>query len=136
MCSATINCFISCLDLDSSRHSSVQGESDSEPEGFISSMTSKLGNIFSSDSSDADVSETEDNDEQIDLTLDKPVFLTSRGPVHMSAGSNLSLYWWQWQSLFWDICSHLMLYPWSVYIMLYLVLQDSFRHCCDYLKKF
>ncbi|XP_012945076.2 vacuolar protein sorting-associated protein 13A, partial [Aplysia californica] len=66
-------------------HSSVQGESDSEPEGFISHMTNKLGSIFSSDSSDADVSETDDNDDQVDLALDKPVFLTSKGPVHMSA---------------------------------------------------
>lgn len=49
-------------------------------------MTSKLGSIFSSDSSDADVSETDDNDDGIDLSLDKPVFLTSRGPVHMTAG--------------------------------------------------
>ncbi|BFZ09736.1 hypothetical protein BsWGS_12775 [Bradybaena similaris] len=73
--------------FDSSHHSSVQGESDSEPEGFISNMTSKLGSIFSSDSSDADVSETDDNDDGIDLSLDKPVFLTSRGPVHMTAGS-------------------------------------------------
>ncbi|CAL1544729.1 unnamed protein product [Lymnaea stagnalis] len=52
-------------------------------------MTSKLGSIFSSDSSDADVSENEDNDDGIDMSLDKPVFLTSRGPVHMTAGSAL-----------------------------------------------
>ncbi|KAK0048390.1 vacuolar protein sorting-associated protein 13A, partial [Biomphalaria pfeifferi] len=71
----------------SSHHSSVQGESDSEPEGFISNMTSKLGSIFSSDSSDADVSETEENDDGIDMSLDKPVFLTSRGPVHMTTGT-------------------------------------------------
>ncbi|GFO42660.1 vacuolar protein sorting-associated protein 13a, partial [Plakobranchus ocellatus] len=74
-----------------SHHSSVQGESDSEPDGFISSMTARLGNIFSSNSSsDADVSDTEDddddeNDDGIDMSLDKPVFLTSRGPVHVSA---------------------------------------------------
>ncbi|XP_055887721.1 intermembrane lipid transfer protein VPS13A-like isoform X3 [Biomphalaria glabrata] len=73
--------------FDSSHHSSVQGESDSEPEGFISNMTSKLGSIFSSDSSDADVSETEENDDGIDMSLDKPVFLTSRGPVHMTTGT-------------------------------------------------
>lgn len=55
-------------------------------------MTSKLGSIFSSDSSDADVSETDDNDDGIDLSLDKPVFLTSRGPVHMTAGLIIYIY--------------------------------------------
>ena len=69
-----------------SHHSSVQGESDSEPEGFIHNMTNKLGSIFSSDSSDADISETDDNDDLVDSSLDKPVFLTSRGPVDVSAG--------------------------------------------------
>ena len=70
----------------------MQGESDSEPDGFISSMTAGLGNIFSSNSSsDADVSNTEDeigneNDDGIDMSLDKPVFLTSRGPVHILPG--------------------------------------------------
>ncbi|GFR60474.1 vacuolar protein sorting-associated protein 13C [Elysia marginata] len=54
-------------------------------------MTARLGNIFSSNSSsDADVSDTEDedddeNDDGIDMSLDKPVFLTSRGPVHVAA---------------------------------------------------
>ncbi|KAL5009893.1 hypothetical protein ScPMuIL_012198 [Solemya velum] len=69
-----------------SRHSSIQGESDSEPEGFIYNITNKLGNIFSSDSSDADVSETDDIDDIFDPALDKPVFLTSRGPVHIPLG--------------------------------------------------
>ena len=72
-------------------HSSVQGESDSEPEGYISHMTSRLGSIFSSDSSDADVSDNEDTDDQVDIGLDKPVFLTSKGPVHMTDGSSLLL---------------------------------------------
>ena len=49
-------------------------------------MTSKLGSIFSSDSSDADVSETDENDDQMDPGLDKPVFLTSKGPVHLRSG--------------------------------------------------
>nr|KAG5703288.1 hypothetical protein BaRGS_025530 [Batillaria attramentaria] len=69
-----------------SHHSSVQGESDSEPEGFIHNITNKLGSIFSSDSSDADISETDDNDDIADPALDKPVFITSRGPVDVSAG--------------------------------------------------
>lgn len=49
-------------------------------------MTNKLGSIFSSDSSDADVSETDDNDDTFDPGLDKPVFMTSQGPVHIHAG--------------------------------------------------
>ncbi|KAL8622223.1 hypothetical protein ACOMHN_043746 [Nucella lapillus] len=69
-----------------SHHSSVQGESDSEPEGFINSITNKLGSILSSDSSDADVSETDDTEDVVDLTMEKPVFLTSRGPVDVSTG--------------------------------------------------
>ncbi|XP_052241928.1 intermembrane lipid transfer protein VPS13A-like isoform X2 [Dreissena polymorpha] len=70
-----------------SRHSSVQGESDSENESLIQTITSKLGSIFNSDSSeDADVSETDDNDDSIDWTLDKPIFLTPHGPVKFRAG--------------------------------------------------
>ncbi|XP_048240040.1 vacuolar protein sorting-associated protein 13A-like isoform X2 [Haliotis rufescens] len=69
-----------------SHHSSIQGESDSEPEGFIHNITNKLGSIFSSDSSDADISEAEEADDLFDPSLDKPVFITSRGPVHVSTG--------------------------------------------------
>ncbi|XP_076444664.1 LOW QUALITY PROTEIN: intermembrane lipid transfer protein VPS13A-like [Babylonia areolata] len=74
-----------------SHHSSVQGESDSEPEGFINSITNKLGSIFSSDSSDADVSETDDNEDVVDSGMEKPVFLTSRGPVDVTTGQYSSL---------------------------------------------
>ena len=69
-----------------SRHSSLQGESDSESEGLIHTITNKLGSIFTSDSSDADVSETDDNDESFDPTLDKPIFLTPSGPVKFRSG--------------------------------------------------
>lgn len=65
-----------------SHQSSVQGESDSEPETFIHNITNKLGNIFSSDSSEADVSETDDNDEAFDPSLNDPVFMTSKGLIH------------------------------------------------------
>lgn len=70
-----------------SRHSSVQGESDSESESLIHTITNKLGSIFTTDSSeDADVSETDDNDESLDWTLDKPIFLTPQGPVKFRTG--------------------------------------------------
>ncbi|WAR06888.1 VP13A-like protein [Mya arenaria] len=70
-----------------SRHSSVQGESDSENESLIHTITSKLGSIFNTDSSeDADVSETDDNDDSVDWTLDKPIFLTPQGPVKFRTG--------------------------------------------------
>ncbi|KAL4233205.1 hypothetical protein ACF0H5_007889 [Mactra antiquata] len=70
-----------------SRHSSVQGESDSENESLIHTITNKLGSIFTTDSSeDADVSETDDNDESLDWTLDKPIFLTPQGPVKFRTG--------------------------------------------------
>lgn len=72
-----------------SHHSSVQGESDSEPEGYLHNMTHKLGSIFSSDSSDADVSDNEDIDDLNDATSDKPVFITSRGPVDAYAGGDV-----------------------------------------------
>lgn len=79
--------FCACCLADSlSHHSSVQGESDSEPEGFIQNITNKLGSIFSSDSSDADISEADDADDIIDSSLEKPVFLTSRGPVDVTTG--------------------------------------------------
>lgn len=70
-----------------SRHSSVQGESDSESESLIHTITNKLGSIFTTDSSeDADISETDDNDEGLDWTLDKPIFLTPQGPVKFRTG--------------------------------------------------
>lgn len=70
--------------LDSvSIHGSVQGESDSEPEGLINTLSSNLDSIFSSDSSDGDVSE--DEDEIFDNT-DKPIFITSKGPVQLDSG--------------------------------------------------
>jgi len=61
----------------------VQGESDSEPEGFINTLSSNLDSIFSSDSSNTDLSEGED---EIFEPSDKPVFLTAKGPVHVDAG--------------------------------------------------
>ena len=70
-----------------SHHSSVQGESDSEPEGYIHNMTNKLGSIFSSDSeADGSEADVDDNDDLNDSTSDKAVFITSRGPVDVSAG--------------------------------------------------
>ena len=70
--------------VDSTSHqSSVQGESDSEPEGFINTLSSNLDSIFSSDSSNTDLSEGED---EIFEPSDKPVFLTAKGPVHVDAG--------------------------------------------------
>lgn len=67
---------------------SLQGESDSEPDRLIYSITSKLGGIFSDDDSseDADISETDENDENFDPSIDKPVFLTSKGPIQVSRG--------------------------------------------------
>ncbi len=68
---------------DSVSRGSVQGESDSEPEGFMAGLSSKLNSIFSSDSSDEDSDGREDFDTH---HTDKPVFLTSKGPVHLDAG--------------------------------------------------
>ena len=70
-----------------SRPSSVQGESDSEPEGLINTLSSNLDSIFSSDSSDEDPS---DVDDEIFDNADKPVFLTSKGPVHVKSGQRSS----------------------------------------------
>ncbi|XP_056015608.1 intermembrane lipid transfer protein VPS13A-like isoform X3 [Ostrea edulis] len=66
-----------------SHQASIQGESDTEPDGLIQSITNKLGGIFSDDDSseDADISDTDDNDELFDPSLDKPVFLTPKGPM-------------------------------------------------------
>ncbi|XP_033739881.1 vacuolar protein sorting-associated protein 13C-like [Pecten maximus] len=75
---------------ESIKQGSIQGESDTEPDGLIHSITNKLGGIFSDDSSDdADVSETEDTDELHDPSLDKPVFLTPKGPVQVSMARRL-----------------------------------------------
>lgn len=73
-----------------SHQSSVQGESDSEPETFIHNITNKLGNIFSSDSSEADVSETDDNDEAFDPSLNDPVFMTSKGLIHAGMSGSVT----------------------------------------------
>ena len=67
---------------DSASRSSMQGESDSEPEGFMQGLSNKLDSIFSSDSSDE---ESQEEDSAFD-SPDKPVFLTSKGPVHIDAG--------------------------------------------------
>ncbi|KAK3591108.1 hypothetical protein CHS0354_035920 [Potamilus streckersoni] len=65
---------------------SLQGESDSESDSLINSIANKLGGIFTSDSSDADISETDDNEDIFDPSLDKPIFLTPRGPIRLSVG--------------------------------------------------
>ena len=64
--------------LTLSRHSILQGESDSS-EGLIHTITNKLGSIFTSDSSDADVSGTDDNDKS--FTLYYRVFESSQQPT-------------------------------------------------------
>lgn len=71
-----------------SHQASIQGESDTEPDGLIQSITNKLGGIFSDDDSseDADISDTDDNDELFDPSLDKPVFLTPKGPMQAARG--------------------------------------------------
>ncbi len=61
----------------------MQGESDSEPEGLMQGLSSKLDSIFSSDSSDE---ESQGEDDSAFDSPDKPVFLTSKGPVHLDAG--------------------------------------------------
>ncbi|XP_064629495.1 intermembrane lipid transfer protein VPS13A-like isoform X5 [Lineus longissimus] len=76
-------------------HSSIQGESDSEPEGFINTISSKLGSIFSSDSSDNDQSEAEhevDADDGDGYGVEnKAVFITSQGPVHLHQGTEVDV---------------------------------------------
>ena len=71
-------CYIVYYYVDSaSFHGSVQGESDSEPEGLISTLHNTLDSLLSSDS-DSD----SDNSDIIATTQhEKPVFLTSRGPI-------------------------------------------------------
>jgi vacuolar protein sorting-associated protein 13A/C len=50
------------FDSTISHHSSIQGESDSEPEGLINTLSSNLDSIFSSgDSSEGDMSEGDDD---------------------------------------------------------------------------
>lgn len=58
-----------------SHHSSIQGESDSEPE-IMNTISNQLRCILSSDSSDGDA----DDDDAMDAG-DHPVFLTAKGPV-------------------------------------------------------
>ncbi|XP_061177627.1 intermembrane lipid transfer protein VPS13A-like [Saccostrea echinata] len=75
-----------------SHQPSIQGESDTEPDGLIQSITNKLGGIFSDDDSseDADISDTDDNDELFDPSLDKPVFLTPKGPMQAGRGRRVT----------------------------------------------
>lgn len=63
----------------SSHHGSIQGESDSESE-LLSTISSTLDGLISSDSSDPSDLEEDPFD-----STDKPVFLTSKGPVHVDA---------------------------------------------------
>ena len=87
-----------------SRHSSVQGDSDSENESLIHTITNKLGSIFTNDSSeDADISETDDNDDTLDWTLDKPIFLTPHGPVKFRSG------WFTGKDMLWLMLLHLLI---------------------------
>ena len=65
-----------------SRPGSVQGESDSEPEGLINTLSSNLDSIFSSDSSE----DEDPSDDEIFENNDKPVFMTAKGPVHVQTG--------------------------------------------------
>ena len=58
-------------------HGSVQGESDSEPEGLISTLHSTLDSLLSSDCD----SDSDNSDIVCKSRADKPVFLTARGPV-------------------------------------------------------
>ena len=83
-----------------SQQGSIQGESDTEPDGLIQSMTNKLGGIFSdSDSSqDADISENDDNGDLADASLEKPVFITSKGPVHIALGNSVL-----WETFFFSL---------------------------------
>ena len=77
------------IDSVSTHQSSIQGESDSENE-LIDTISSNLDSMFSSDSSDADASDTNAHDEDDDAfeSSEKPVFLTAIGPVHVDAGPN------------------------------------------------
>lgn len=77
-----------------SHQASIQGESDTEPDGLIQSITNKLGGIFSDDDSseDADISDTDDNDDLFDPSLDKPVFLTPKGPMQAGRGKAIGVY--------------------------------------------
>ena len=72
------------LPLDSaSRHnSSIQGDSDSETE-VISTISTNLDSMLSSDSSDIEFSDDDAFEE-----ADKPVFLTARGPIRVDSGQH------------------------------------------------
>ncbi len=82
---ASDKALLSIASSTDSHHSSVQGESDSEPEGLINTLSSNLDSIFSSDSSDA---ESDADDETFEKSANKPVFLTSKGPIHIHAGQS------------------------------------------------
>lgn len=73
-----------------SRHSSIQGESDSEPEG-LATLSSNLHSILSSESSDDNMAasglDADDDDDAFDSSAEKPVFLTAKGPVAAAVGT-------------------------------------------------
>lgn len=69
-----------------SHHSSIQGESDSEPE-ILNSISTQLHSLLSSDSSDGDMA---DEDGDAFETVERPVFLTARGPVSVIPGQKVS----------------------------------------------
>jgi len=76
-----------------SRHSSVQGESDSEPEVLVT-LSSTLRSILSSDSGDDNFIPSgrdvdDDDDDAFDSAAERPVFLTAKGPVSATIGKAL-----------------------------------------------
>lgn len=72
-----------------SHHSSIQGESDSEPEVILNSISTQLHSLLSSDSSDGDLAD-EDGDAFEETANERPVFLTARGPVSVISGQMVS----------------------------------------------
>jgi hypothetical protein len=72
-----------------SRHSSVQGESDSEPE-VLATLSNNLHSILSSESSDDNMAASgldAEDDDAFDSSAEKPVFLTAKGPVAAAVGT-------------------------------------------------
>ena len=69
-----------CLD-SGGHHKSIQGESDSEGE-LIDTLSSGLESMISSGGSSEDLT---DEDDLFD-SPEKHVFLTAKGPVHLSSG--------------------------------------------------
>ena len=85
-----------------SRHSSVQGESEDSDSEVLTKMSTNLRNIIvSNDSGDDSVAESvrdvdedkddddDDDDDAFDSSQEKPVFLTSKGPVPATIGTSL-----------------------------------------------